>query len=242
MSFVSCGQEKLSLSITRANSESHHDKLVLFLPGGGKDLGKERFEFFQKELAEEGISSASFDFSGVGDSTGDIQNSSLEDRTQQTICVTKPLRNQFPEKEFILYGVSMGGYVGLSVVDQIPNQFNKLILHAPAAYAKEAHPLNFTEEFTEVLQRDKSWENSPSFVWLENYDREVLFLIGEEDNIIPEGVVNTYREVLQNKPTSLFVSVPGMQHNIWENDKASDMYQNKVFDRMLWFLERQPKE
>jgi alpha-beta hydrolase superfamily lysophospholipase len=235
MNTISCDSEKLSLSLITPKLRPSHDNLVLFLPGGGKTLGKERFEYFQDKLKQEGFVSASFNFSGVAESSGEIQDSSLRDRIQQTTCVVKYLRDKFPEKDLALYGVSMGGYIALGAADKLLNPPNKLVLHAPAAYTKEAHTVNFGNEFTRILRQNKSWKSSQSFRWLRDYGREVLFLMGDEDKIIPSGVSSQYRQILEGKLGTEYVVISGMQHNIWKGDSGRN-YQDIILEKLFSFL------
>lgn len=236
MDFISCGDEKISLSVVKPDQQTARDTFVLFLPGGGETLGKERFRYFQDRLAEEGFFSASFDFSGVGDSSGENNQSSLAKRVTETECVARHLQDQYAQKDFVLYGVSMGGYVALGVTKKLPHMSGKLIIQAPAAYAREAHTVNFDDEFTQILQRDKSWESSRSFDWLRDYEGGVLFLIGDEDEVIPAGVTREYRQILEGKSDAEYAEISGMQHNIWEGDSSRN-YQDIILEKLFSFLE-----
>ena len=100
--------------------ETKEFPLILFLHGGSKTLGKERFQEWQDNLAKEGIGSASFDFIGVGKSTGSFSESSLADRVGQVIYIVTWLHDKYPQALFSLYGVSMGGYVALAFFQKYP--------------------------------------------------------------------------------------------------------------------------
>jgi pimeloyl-ACP methyl ester carboxylesterase len=234
---VSCCGEKLALSVVGSNSDTSRNRCILLLPGGGEELGKERFRYMQERLAKQGYFSASFDFSGVGASTGDLEKSSLEDRTEQAICVTQFLRNRFSQKEFVLYGVSMGGYIALSVTDRIPGQFEKLVLHAPAAYAEEAHSLNFNERFTKELRQDASWQSSQSFRWLANYPHQALILFGLEDGVIPRSIISRYKSIGADDKKTEFVSITDMKHNTWEGENTQH-YQDIILDNIVNFIRK----
>ena len=225
-----CRQQNIT-DTTRTDGE-----LVLLLHGGSKTLGKDRFQYLQTALAKANIASLAFDFSGMGGSGGVFEESSLAKRTEETLCVIKYLKEKYPKKRLTLYGVSMGGYVALAVVNRVPDIFASLILHAPTAYAEEAHSLNFNEEFTAVLRQDKSWISSLSFKWLAHFNGRVLFLTGNNDPVIPSEVVTRYQEILRRKPRTTFFSITDMAHNIWTDKKQSEKHRNMVSDYLSSFI------
>ena len=170
-----------------------------------------------------------------------MEQSSLKKRIEETICVIRYIKEKYPKKKLSLYGVSMGGYIALAITQQMPDMFDELILHAPAAYAKEAHSLKFNEKFTKVLRRDMSWESSLSFDWLKNYKGKVLFLIGQNDPVIPSGIVDKYCEILENKINAKFISVPNMEHNIWTDKESSKKHRDLIYNYISSFIRGQTK-
>ncbi|MFB6212750.1 MAG: alpha/beta hydrolase family protein [Candidatus Magasanikbacteria bacterium] len=215
--------------------KSKIDHYILFLYGGGKDKGKEKFKLWQDKLAKEGIGSLSFDFSGMGDAPGQMKEESLESRISEARSAALWLRDEEPSAEFSLYGVSMGGYVALGLVDKMPEMFSSLILQAPAAYSQNAHNLPFDDSFTEELHEENSWKDSYSFKWLKEYEGRVLFVSMEKDNVIPEPILERYKDILDEKDCE-FVTIPDAPHGIWGDTEEDAKFREIVYENFCEFL------
>ncbi len=208
--------------------------MILFLHGGSKTLGKERFQKWQDDLAKNGISSASFDFVGVGKSTGNFSDSSLADRVNQAICVAEWLHKKYPQNTLDLYGVSMGGYIALGVVSRIPF-VQKVILQCPGAFSKIAHKLPFNEKFTSELRRENSWQSSLSFDWFRNYNGQTLIINHENDKVIPIGITKKYIEIGRRHSKSQSLTIKNAPHGIWGDTPDAEKYQSQTYEAILNF-------
>ena len=202
---------------------------VLFLSGGGLTVGRERFREWQDALARTGISSVSFDYSGVQGSGTSLENSSLESRIAEAVAVTDWMAENVPASRYVLYGVSMGGYIALGLTKERKDFFDALILHAPAAYAPTAHALHFGNDFTSEIRKEHSWEDSLSFGWLQAYTHPVLLIEAEHDEVIPHLIIEKYKNSKQDGKLTVF-HLKKIPHAIWgdsvlEKKARSDIYQ-----------------
>jgi len=227
-----------NISFTLFAPKENVKKIILFVPGGGKTLGKERFLEWQKELLLHGIASASFDFPGIGESPGNLEHSSLEERIKNTECVYAHFRSLYPDADLILYGVSMGGYIALGVVDRTGSDISTLILQTPAAYKAAAHTLPLDASFTQAIRSDGSWIDSKSFMWLEKYKGKVMLIEGEKDIIIPHDIITRYQKTKTFHPM-VHYSLPEMEHNVWSNSEKHGYLRSLIMKEILRFIEKQ---
>ncbi|MDO8183466.1 MAG: alpha/beta hydrolase [bacterium] len=210
---------------------------VLFLSGGSISVGKERYREWQDNLNLAGINSISFDYSGVNDSGMGLTESSLKSRIEESIYMSDWMKEHIKVELYILYGVSMGGYIGIGLINQRPHIFKKLILHAPAAYSPKAHTLCFGENFTHELRTNNDWINSLSFEWLREYKDPILFIESEDEEIIPDQIIKKYKSLItENKKFKTFV-LGGAKHNIWGSNSQEKKFREKVYETILNFIE-----
>lgn len=209
---------------------------MIFLCGGSVEVGNERFKEWQDNLVSEGIASISFNYSGVKDQENWLSQSSLTSRVKEAKCVTEWAKQNIFTDTYALYGVSMGGYIALALVDNMPYFFKKLILHAPAAYSSKAQDLSFGSDFTNEIRQKESWLDSPSFKWLEDYQEEVLLICSENDDVIPEPIITRYEGLIMSKPLSRRMVLEDLKHDVWRDNKEQLHSRNQIYKELLSFL------
>ncbi len=197
-------------------------KCIIFLPGGGKTIGNERFKNWQDKLIDEEVVSVSLDFSGVGLSSGDLTKQTLEKRIKEAECVTRWIVDKYPNIPITVLGVSMGGYVALGLVEKLENVFNKVILQVPAAYSRKAHNLNFDDNFTKELRTLNSWNDSYSFYWWKNFKGKKLLIANERDEVIPYDIIERYRRIGEDGSNFSLATILGASHNVFGDKRLSD--------------------
>ncbi|MGO4391271.1 alpha/beta hydrolase [Variovorax sp. M-6] len=136
-------------SITRGASESFPRTLALH--GGGSST-RQGFQPLLTSLAERGHSCAAFDFSGHGESSGDLADSSLSHRAEQALAVVEHLRMRRPVS---MIASSMGGHVACTLIDSLAP--TALVLYCPAAYEQAAQNLAFGPAFRQVIRATTSF-------------------------------------------------------------------------------------
>ena len=82
-------------------------------------------------LAEEGIATLRFDFTGLGDSEGDFANTSFSSNIDDLVAAADFLRNEFAAPK-ILVGHSLGGAAVLAAAARIPESVAVATIAAPS--------------------------------------------------------------------------------------------------------------
>lgn len=223
------------IEVVYTPKDAHYKNILICIPGGGKTLGASRFIELQERLFDKNIGSVSINFAGVEGSTGSAELDTLENRINVTIKVVDWVKSNFTFETLSLYGVSMGGYIVLGVQEK-ENCNGKIIIHAPAAYAKESLKVNFNGQFTKILRTPDSWRNSESFDWLKNIDNQTLLIIHSEDEVIPKEILDTYKNIILEKDNSKVVGVEGAKHSIWNNEEINKDFKEEVMLEIIDFL------
>jgi len=200
----SSGEEVLS-GVRIVDKDSPQPKL-LFLHGGGSST-KERFFWLAEDLLEKKIGSILFDFSGHGQSTGEISSSSLAKRTEEAKQAAQEIYHPIA-----VLGSSMGAYVAIQLTQCIPT--HTLILFNPAIYTREAWNTPFTEDFTRIIQKTDSWRDSDALEILENFKGNLLVAIGEDDEVIPQEVITLLDKHSPSAKRKEIFRIPKCTHNL----------------------------
>ena len=116
------------------------DSLIIMLSGSGpqdRDETLDGFKVFHKisrHLSKAGIPSFRFDDRGVGDSTGNFGQSTLEEQVQDVNSIIQYFlsHQKFEFKKFILLGHSQGGIVATRVATQREDVVKVILMGAPS--------------------------------------------------------------------------------------------------------------
>lgn len=165
---------------------------VLILHGAGESR-KERYLPLMTGLAEAGLASVAFDFSGHGESTGALGELSLERRHRQARGVLADLLRRRGGSPVIVMGFSMSGQTVCDLLagdgDADRGVPSAAVLCCPAVYSRDAYGIPFGDPaFTRVLRRKGSWSDSPAFEALLGYHRPLLVVRPQVDEVIPEEI------------------------------------------------------
>lgn len=158
---------------------------LLFLHGAGRS-NKERARPLALELAGQGVSSFGFDFSGHGESSGELGRSSLAKRVQEAEGALGYLARDRP---ISLCASSMGAHIALELTLRVAVE--NLFLFAPAIYSREAVDLPFDERFSSVIRQEGSWRDAAVLDALDEFTGNLFIFIGEDDEVIPRKIVET---------------------------------------------------
>jgi len=225
----SAGQETLSgrLSLSRNQAKP----TVLFLHGAGIS-NKDRYYPLSHHLLEKGVSSFAFDFSGQGESTGHLQKSSLEKRVQEAETALQFFDLSQP---LTVVGASMSGHIALELLGRHP-EIETIILFCPALYALEAFRPAFDSGFSDIIRMPNSWRKSAVLEHLREFTGNFLVAIGEEDTVIPEGVIELLVENSEKAKKRELVRLPGITHQLLPAINADPALLSMVSEKMLEFL------
>ncbi len=201
-------------------TEDVHDNKgrILFLHGAG-NATRQRSFYLADSLATRGYDSFCFDFSGHGESTGTMRESSLARRVIQAQAAIKFMGDPAPD---ILIGSSMGAYIAASLASS--TALRMLILMCPALYADEAYRIPLDQEFTSILRRPSSYRDASVLKSLASFSGKVLLLIGEEDKVIPGEVMNMYRASFPRAALCRSAVIPNAPHklHVWGAERPEN--------------------
>lgn len=201
---------------------------LIWLHGGGKST-KERSVPMAEQLLERGVSSVTFDFSGHGESTGMLSESSLSRRDRQARAIIDHVASGQPR---ILVGSSMGGHTALCPLAQYPS-VELVVLFAPAVYARESQTASFTDEFGEIIRQSESWRSSPALDALKAYTGTLLVYIGENDDVIPPEVIEAIDGAASQVAHKQIIRFADCTHQIRTWLTEHPIEEQKVIDKVV---------
>lgn len=197
------------------------DPQLLFLHGAG-GANKERARRLAKRIVDEtGQGAFLFDFSGHGESTGELKQSSLKKRVDEADAAWQFLAK---DKPITVFGFSMGGHIALELLEH--HKIANLVLFYPGIYTHEAFDLPFDERFSNVIRRENSWQDAKVLKNLKNFQGNLLIVWGENDTVVPRGVVESLYESAENAKSRELIVIPQGEHlllpQLYENPKLMD--------------------
>lgn len=162
---------------------------VLMLHGGGQSRAAS-YRSWREDLLDRGIPSAALDFIGHGLTGGEILGHSLEHRTGQALRFVEAAGLAQP---LVIVASSMGAHTAIQLTRHL--KVSGLLLNVPAVYDRAAHAVPFGPDFSRLIRRERSWEDSDAWEILRDFAGDLLVISASEDQVIPEGVI---RGLLQN--------------------------------------------
>ena len=182
---------------------------ILFLHGAGSS-SKARTRYLAYDLARHGYSSIAFDYSGCGDSPGDIGETTLLDRIQQAEVMIALLA--VPAKRRVVIGSSMSGHIAARLAER--STFGAMILFCPAAYPEEAEDKRFGPDFSEEIRKKWDFSASPAFTALRSFKGSSLLAYGAEDAVVPPRVFELYANALEFRGAAASIKLPDCPHAV----------------------------
>ena len=183
------------------------DKNAVILHGAGTSK-RQRYYPIAEELLKNGIGVVLFDFSGHGESTGELKDLSLARRRKQAGSVIDRIVPQ--DSTVYLCGFSMGAQTVCDILPRYGGRTEAVLLGCPAIYAADVQDIRFGDpDFTKRLREQGSWAESDAPGLLSNFGGRTVIAIGDRDEVIPSGVV----ELLKNSSKGLtFKEYAGAPH------------------------------
>ncbi len=208
---------------------SDEDKAkVVFLHGGGNGSKDARY-YMQEKLLERGISSFAFDFSGHGESSGEISSSSLEKRfVEAKESIEKFLS---VDEGICICGSSMGGHIAIKLLELF--SVNSLILIAPAIYSKQAFNIDFDKGFTEELRRNGSFRDNDTMELINKYDGNLLLILGEKDKVIPKEIVQLMSDNVRKLSKSEIITLENCPHKVHSWIESHPALSDGIADKIV---------
>ena len=204
----------------------NQDKIILFCPGIGP--GHTAYLTEIEELAKRGYKVLTLDYTGCGESKGEI----LGSLNMPTVDVMELLDYINLKKEIVLIGHSLGAYTSLNVVN-LRKDINKAVIISGFLSPKALLAHNIRSKF--LLSRVLKYEEKtvPEYYSLNNIEylkttKDKLFFIhSEDDQIVPYN--SSLAVVLSiNNPSIKTLTLQNRKHNPNYTDEAVK-YMNDVF-------------
>ena len=163
----------------------------VYLHGGGDSSYKERVYDIADPIIKNDNSILSIDFSGHGESSGELKKGSLKKRVTEAQAAIQTFTTAAP---LTICGASMGGYIAIKMLKLF--HVNTLILMCPALYNGAAYDVPFDQEFTEILRMPESWRQTDALEIIKNFTGKLLIIIGDKLSISFDNVLLKYLSYL----------------------------------------------
>lgn len=156
---------------------------VVHLHGLGPTADRHGVRYLLDELAEHGHGSLTFEFSGNGDSTGVLEESTLGIRLAESRAAAAQLG---ADEAPVVIGTSMGAHLGAALVPELRPR--ALVLFVPAAYPAGSDD----DRFYDTLAKPGNHPDSPAFAGIREFDGDLLVIAATHDQVVPADVVDGY--------------------------------------------------
>jgi uncharacterized protein len=186
----------------------------------------------RQHLQSQQIASSAFDFIGHGETGGSLLGSSLRQRVEQALAVYRHCHAD--NTPVALLGSSMGAYIALRLLDQLP--CSHLILQVPGAYTPQAFDIPFGPAFSAMLRQPFSWIDSDAWPRLQQFRGHVLIVAAEEDAVIPRMLVEKLHASTSQCRSSQLLWLAGAGHQLQQHWQAQPSAALHYHQQVLRFL------
>jgi len=198
---------------------------VVILHGAGAS-NRKRYYALARAITRRGYGVILFDFSGHGDSTGELRHLSLARRLLQARGVVDAIVPK--ESKLYLIGFSMSGQTICDLLPAYGERVQAILLGCPGIYTQSAQAMAFGGgEFTTKIRVADSWKDSVAFSELSDFEGKAVIVIGEHDQVIP-GEVVTSLKLAAKHPT--YIEYPDVDHQLAVWLAAHSDEQEKLLD------------
>ncbi|MET7284884.1 phosphotransferase [Streptomyces sp. NPDC005573] len=197
---------------------------VVLLHGAG--IGsKARLRPLLDEFAAQGCHALALDFSGHGESTGELAELSLRRRFEQAVAVIDAYAPA--EDPLVLAGFSMSGQTVADLAGHYGRRVIALGLCAPAVYAPEAWDVPFGDgdgRFSEIIRTPGGWRDSAALATLRSYEGRAVLAVPGTDAVVPPEVTEAVEDALSARAQYTRHEVPAADHRLgeWFREHADD--------------------
>ena len=173
--FIEKRKFKNSKGLTLAaiyEGEDKNAKVVVMCHGYKSSKDKETSRLLAKKLVEKGVSVLRFDFTGHGQSEGNMEDITPLQGLDDLSCAVKNL----DKEDFGLYGSSFGGYIALLYASD--NSISSLALKAPVSDYRETAAIIDRPHFLEETRSINLYKKVKSIKC------PVLIIHGDRDDVV----------------------------------------------------------
>ncbi|MFF3002585.1 alpha/beta hydrolase [Kitasatospora sp. NPDC057940] len=214
--------EQLSVYTVDPGPGTVADRMGVVVMHGAGSGSKERNLPLAEDFAALGHPAVALDFSGHGESTGELRDLSLRRRRYQAAAVIEEVFGA--DLPLALVGFSMSGQTIADLVALYGGRVAALAACAPGIYGAEAWDVPFGSGFTELIRRPDSWRTSSAPGTFARFDGRALLVVPEQDAVIPPGVTDLVRTSLAAKAGFSELRLAGSDHRLgaWLADHPED--------------------
>ncbi|MEU9487596.1 alpha/beta fold hydrolase [Streptomyces decoyicus] len=220
---VDCDGETLSCAAIEPlrTPTSPSTPLVAVVLHGAGTSDKTRHTALMTDFAARGHHAVACDFSGHGNSTGQLTELSLQRRFLQARAL---IDHCVPaDAGLALIGFSMSGQTVADLAAHYGPRVTSIGLCAPAVYAADAWTVPFGAGFTEIIRTPESWRTSPAFAVFRSLSIRAVLATPADDAVIPPAVTEAIASALGTSRSRFARFVhPGADHRIgsWFADNS----------------------
>ena len=183
---------------------------ILYLHGAGAST-RRGHHLLRAALQQRGLGSVSFDAIGHGDTGGALAQSSVASRTRQAQAVLAASALTSP---LVVFGASMGAYNAIRLTEHHPVE--ALVLVVPGVYTPAAYEVPFGPDFSALIRRERSWDDSDAWDILSRFKGRLLVLHAEHDATIPLEISDRLFGAATRAQSRQLHIVQGAEHNrLW---------------------------
>ncbi len=225
------GKETIAGIIIEAPNSPHAPQCVSF-HGAGASVKEMLLNVIAEPMSDQGLNILTIDFSGHGSSTGILTQGSLKKRVLEAQAA---INGYAITQKLVVCGASMGGYIAIKMLESYP--IDTLILFCPALYDGNAFEVQFDQGFTDIIRKQESWRNTDVAKALEAFTGNLLIVMGENDIVIPAGVIEIIDRCTPNARKKEIYTIPECPHKIdlWLLDHPDEL--KKLQDKILEFIQ-----
>lgn len=206
---ISVGNGIIPVTILKPRHQTK--KFIIFIYGGSRDFTRSMLWPLCEKFARAGYAAVSFDFRGMTpNSELKFEETGLHTRIEDTRAVLNFVWQKEKPKEFILWGISMGGYIATQILSYssrailiAPAAYDRRILEEKIAFGDRKDPNN---KFSQILRTPGSWKNSDSFSKVSSFKGILLLISFAEDTVVPPEITEAYYQTrsLEKMPTTFY--------------------------------------
>ncbi len=214
---------KLVGSIFYPKNPKKKNPAILFVPGWTSE--KERSYQYAEALSNLGYVCMIFDMRGHGKSEGDIRLFTTRDFLTDALTAYDYLSHidSVDENDISAVGSSFGCYL-ISLLSE-KREIRNMALRSPADYPNtyfdQSKYITSGVESPEMLawrKQSKKPDETLALKGINNFNREILIIESENDNIVPRETVENYINAIKNKRKLTHAILKKAPHTIVEGE------------------------
>ena len=192
-----------------------------------------------RALTSKGFAVLRFDFTGLGESEGDFENTNFSGNVEDLIDAANFLKDKF-EAPTLIIGHSLGGAAALFAAARIPSIKAVAVINSPSNPSHVMHLLKDSEteinkngkakvnlggiDFTIKKQFLDDLKNKPLQKVVQDFRKALLILHSPQDTVV--GIKNAEEIFMAARHPKSFVSLDGIDHLL--SKKEDSEYVGKV--------------